>query len=169
VTLPAIEIVITGKHAAFVDTRWHEYRPDDWDSARANLDRLEAGHLADKTFGTLSAGEKQRVLIARSLMTKPELLLLDEATTGLDLGAREHLVASLGAMASDQASPACVLVTHHVEEIFPGFSHVAIISSGAVVSAGPLDETLTTEALSDAFGIRLEMRREDSRFHAWSP
>jgi iron complex transport system ATP-binding protein len=72
-------------------------------------------------------------------------------------------------MASDQASPACVLVTHHVEEIPPGFSHVAIISSGAVVSAGPLDETLTTEALSDAFGIRLEMRREDSRFHAWSP
>jgi iron complex transport system ATP-binding protein len=168
-TLPAVDIVITGKHASFVDTRWHSYEDADWERARENLARLEAGHLADRMFSTLSAGEKQRVLIARSLMTRPELLLLDEAATGLDLGAREHLVAALGAMASDASSPSCVLVTHHVEEIPNGFSHVAIVSDGAVGDSGPLDGTLTAAALSHAFGLDLRLRTDDGRFHAWSP
>ncbi len=167
--LPAIEIVVTGKHASFVDRRWHEYSDEDWDFGARQLERLAAGHLADRRFGSLSAGEKQRVLIARSLMTHPELLLLDEATTGLDLGARERLVASLGELASDPESPAAVLVTHHVEEIPESFDNVLLLSGGAIVAAGPIEATMTPGLLSETFGVELKLERSAGRFHAWSP
>lgn len=165
--LPALEIVVTGKHAAFVDSRWHDYRDADWAAARGHLDRFAAGQLADRTYGTLSAGEKQRVLIARSLMTNPRLLLLDEAATGLDLGAREGLIASLADFASDASSPAVVLVTHHVEEIPPGFTHILILSAGAVVARGPIEETLTGDVLTSSFGLPLRLERSDGRYRAW--
>ncbi len=167
--LPALDIVVTGKHASFVDRRWHEYSEDDVRYARRQLERLRSSHLADRLFGTLSTGEKQRVLIARSLMTHPKLLLLDEAMTGLDLGARERLVASLADLAADPASPAAVLVTHHVEEIPPGFSHIVIMSGGRVLDRGPIETTLSAEALSECFGQRLSLERAERRFHAWSP
>ena len=167
--LPALEIVVTGKHASFVDRRWHEYTDEDWDFGRRQLERLQGGHLVDRKFGTLSAGEKQRVLIARSLMTHPELLLLDEATTGLDLGARERLVGSLADLAADPASPAVVLVTHHVEEIPAGFDQVALLAGGSIVAAGPIEETLTSEVLSETFGVALQLEHRDGRFRAWSP
>ena len=166
--LPALDIVVTGRHASFVPTRFHKYADEDWDAARLHLDRLAAGHLAERRFGTLSSGEKQRVLIARSMMTEPEVLLLDEAMTGLDLGARERLVASLGALASDPDSPAVILVTHHVEEIPPGFSHIALIAAGSVVADGPIDDVLTADALSATFGQPLQLERRGGRFHAWS-
>jgi iron complex transport system ATP-binding protein len=167
--LPGLEIVVTGKHASFVDRRWHEYTEEDWDYGRAQLERLQAGHLAERRFGTLSAGERQRVLIARSLMTHPELLLLDEATTGLDLGARERLVASLADLAADPEAPAVVLVTHHVEEIPEGFDNVVLLAGGTVVARGPITETLTPELLSETFGVPLHLERRRGRFRAWSP
>ena len=167
--LPALEIVVTGKHAAFVDSRWHEYEQSDWDRAQSLLARLAADHLADRQFGTLSAGERQRVLIARSLVTAPEVLLLDEATTGLDLGARERLIASLAALAQDPASPAVVLVTHHVEEIPEGFSHILMLSGGEVIADGPIDSTLSDDALSECFGLSLALERSRGRFRAWAP
>ena len=166
--LPALDIVVTGRHASFVPTRFHKYSDDDWELARVHLDRLAAGHLVDRRYGTLSSGEKQRVLIARSLMTKPEVLFLDEAMTGLDLGARERLVASLAELASDPDSPAVILVTHHVEEIPPGFGHIALIAAGDVVAAGPIDDVLSAESLSDCFGQSLLLERRSGRFHAWS-
>lgn len=166
--LPALEIVVTGKHAAFVDSRWHEYTDADWDRARAGLARLEAAHLADRLFETLSAGERQRVLIARSLMTEPEVLLLDEATTGLDLGARERLVASLSSLALDPTAPAVVLVTHHVEEIPPGYDHILMLADGEVLSAGPIEATLTADSLSECFRVPLQLRNDDRRYRAWS-
>ena len=166
---PAIEIVVTGKHAAFVDSRWHHYEDDDWTKAHAGLERLHAGHLADRQFATLSAGEKQRVLIARSLMTDPDLLMLDEATTGLDLGARERMVASLEDIAADPDGPACVLVTHHVEEIPAGFDHIILIADGAVKAAGPIAETLTAEALAETFEMNMRLEHVDGRYRAWSP
>ena len=166
--LPAIEIVVTGKHAAFVDSRWHEYTDEDWAAARRYLERFQAGDLEQRTFETLSQGERQRVLIARSLMTEPAVLLLDEATTGLDLGARERLVASLGEFAADPDSPAVVLVTHHVEEIPPGFTHIVILGEGRIVASGPIDETLTAEALSSSFGIALNLEFKNSRYHSWA-
>ncbi len=167
--LPALEIVVTGRHAAFVDSRWHDYTEGDWAQAQANLERLGAGRLADRTFGTLSAGEKQRVLIARSLMTDPDLLLLDEATTGLDLGAREELVASLADLATDPNSPAVVLVTHHVEEIPQGFTHIVMLGAGRVMASGEIDDTLSPEALSSCFGVPLRLERQEGRYRAWKP
>lgn len=167
--LPALEIVVTGRHAAFVDSRWHDYTEGDWAKAEENLDRLGARHLAERTFGTLSAGEKQRVLIARSLMTDPDLLLLDEATTGLDLGAREELVASLADLATDPDSPAVALVTHHVEEIPEGFTHIVMLGAGLVMASGSIDTTLTEDSLSACFGVPLRLDRLEGRYRAWKP
>ncbi len=165
--LPGVEIVVTGKHAAFVDSRWHDYTDEDWDLARAQLERMQAPYLADREFGTMSAGEKQRVLIARSLMTEPEVLLLDEATTGLDLGARELLVASLADFARDPDSPAVALVTHHVEEIPAGFTHIAILGKGELVASGPIEDTLTAETLTESFGLPLHLERRNQRWRSW--
>ncbi len=165
--LPAIEIVVTGKHAAFVDSRWHNYNEADWERARARLDQLEAGHLADRQFGTLSAGEKARVMIARSLVAEPSILLLDEATTGLDLGARERLVTSLADLAAEPTGPAIVLVTHHVEETPPGFDHIVLLARGSVVGKGPIGTTLTADTLSATFGIDVRLERRNGRYHAW--
>ena len=165
--LSALEIVVTGKHAAFVDSRWHDYDQSDWDAARRHLARFAAEHLTDRTYGTLSAGEKQRVLIARSLMTDPGLLLLDEATTGLDLGAREKLIASLEDFAADPESPAVVMVTHHVEEIPRGFSHILMLAEGNAVASGPLGETLTAEALTSSFDLQLRLECTSGRYRAW--
>jgi iron complex transport system ATP-binding protein len=167
--LPALEIVVTGRHAAFVDSRWHHYTEGDWAQAEANLERLGADRLGDRTFGTLSAGEKQRVLIARSLMTDPDLLLLDEATTGLDLGAREELVASLADLATDPNSPAVALVTHHVEEIPEGFAHIVMLGAGQVMASGEIDATLSSESLSSCFGGGLRLERHEGRYRAWKP
>ena len=166
--LPALDIVVTGKHASFVDKRWHEYDESDLAFAVQQLERLRSGHLAKRRFGTLSTGEKQRVLIARSLMTHPKLLLLDEAMTGLDLGARERLIVSLTELAEDPTSPAAILVTHHVEEIPPGFGHIIMMAGGRVISRGPIEETLTAEALSECFEEDLRLDRNGDRFHAWS-
>lgn len=147
--------------------RWRE-RYDEVDYERA-LDMLESvggEHLADRTYGTLSEGERKRVLIARSLMTDPELLLLDEPAAGLDLGGREELVARLSDLALDPDAPAMVLVTHHVEEIPPGFSHCLILSEGAVVDAGLLTDVLTSENLSTAFGQSIALDIIDGRYFA---
>ncbi|MGB5186933.1 MAG: ATP-binding cassette domain-containing protein [Acidimicrobiia bacterium] len=165
--LPAIDIVVTGKHASFVDTRWHDYDDSDWDFAHRLLGRLGADHLADRSYGTLSTGEKQRVFIARSLMTRPEVLLLDEAMTGLDVGARERLVASLSDLAADPESPAAVLVTHHVEEIPPGFDRIALMSRGRIIFSGPIEVVLTGAALSECYEEELRVERIDGRYRAW--
>ena len=147
--------------------RWREAY-DDLDHARAEELLVEVGvrHLADRTFGTLSEGERKRVQVARALMTDPELLLLDEPAAGLDLGGREDLVNTLGVLADDPASPATVLVSHHVEEIPPGFTHALLLREGRVVASGPIDEVITEHALGETFGMPLALRREDGRFTA---
>ncbi|WP_408632367.1 ABC transporter ATP-binding protein [Mycobacterium basiliense] len=147
--------------------RWRE-RYEDMDYRRA-LDMLEslgAEHLAGRTYGTLSEGERKRVLIARALMTDPELLLLDEPAAGLDLGGREELVARLADLAADPDAPALVLVTHHVEEVPPGFSHCLLLSEGAVVASGLLPDVLTAENLSIAFGQQIAVEFVDGRYFA---
>jgi len=159
------DVVVSAGYAVL--GRWRE-RYDDVDYLQA-LDTLEsigAEHLADRTYGTLSEGERKRVLIARSLMTDPELLLLDEPAAGLDLGGREELVARLADLAADPDSPALVLVTHHVEEIPPGFSHCLILAEGAVLAAGLLADTLTADNLSAAFGQSIAVDAIDGRYFA---
>ncbi|WP_233162678.1 ABC transporter ATP-binding protein [Glycomyces salinus] len=147
--------------------RWTEdYDELDNERAEGLLRWLGIAQLAERRFATLSEGERKRVLIARALMTDPELLMLDEPAAGLDLGAREALVATLGGLAADEGSPALILVTHHVEEIPPGFTHALVLSAGSVVAAGPLDEALTSETLSKAFGLPLTLSANGGRYSA---
>jgi iron complex transport system ATP-binding protein len=147
--------------------RWRErYEEVDYNQAVDMLESVGAEHLAERTYGTLSEGERKRVLIARSMMTDPELLLLDEPAAGLDLGGREELLARLEELANDPDSPALVLVTHHVEEIPRGFSHCLILSEGKVVDSGLLSDTLTSENLSKAFGQSIALDVVDGRYFA---
>jgi iron complex transport system ATP-binding protein len=147
--------------------RWREHY-DRLDHARAEelLTEVGASHLTGRTFGTLSEGERKRVQIARALMTDPELLLLDEPAAGLDLGGREDLVSTLSVLAMDETAPATVLVSHHVEEIPPGFTHALLLRDGSVVAAGPLEEVLTEEVVSATFGMSLSLQHEDGRWSA---
>ncbi len=160
------DVVISAGYA--VIGRWREsYDPADTARADELLDALGLRGLAGRAFGTLSEGERKRALIARSLMTDPELLLLDEPTAGLDLGGREDLVARLSTLANDPDAPASVLVTHHVEEIPPGYSHGLLLREGRVVASGLLDDVLTDENLSATFGLPLAVQRRRGRYTAW--
>jgi iron complex transport system ATP-binding protein len=167
--LPAEETVIdVVRTAAYaVVGRWREHY-DSSDDARAHalLVALGADLLARRRYGTLSEGERKRVQIARALMVDPELLLLDEPAAGLDLAGREELVARLAGLAADPYAPALVLVTHHVEEIPPGFTHALLLRAGRVVAAGPIDVVITAETLSATFGLPLEVHRRRGRFAA---
>src|SRR4051794_38399664 len=168
-TLPAGEkvadVVLTAAYA--IAGRWHEsYDPLDHRRSSDLLAAFGVAHLADRTFGTLSEGERKRVQLARSLMTDPELVLLDEPAAGLDLGGRETLVQDLSELARDRRSPVLVLVTHHVEEIPPGFTHALLLRQGRVVAAGPMDEVLTDETLTAAFDVPLAVQCTDGRWTA---
>ncbi|MFF0546070.1 ABC transporter ATP-binding protein [Nocardia thailandica] len=159
------DLVVSAGYAVL--GRWRE-RYDDIDTVRAvdMLETLGAEHLSDRAYGTLSEGERKRVLIARALMTDPELLLLDEPAAGLDLGGREELVERLGDLAADPDAPAMVLVTHHVEEIPPGFTHGLLLKEGEVVAQGLLEDVLTAENLSAAFSQSIALDRVDGRWFA---
>ncbi|WP_032687798.1 ABC transporter ATP-binding protein [Mycobacteroides abscessus] len=161
----ARDLVVSAGYAVL--GRWRE-EYEEVDTARAvdMLETLGAEHLSDRTYGTLSEGERKRVLIARALMTDPELLLLDEPAAGLDLGGREELVARLGELAADPDAPAMVLVTHHVEEIPPGFSHALLLSEGGIVAQGLLADVMTSENLSRAFGQSIVVEMIDGRYFA---
>ncbi|MGW4227358.1 ABC transporter ATP-binding protein [Streptomyces bauhiniae] len=143
-----------------------EYEDVDEQRARAFLDRLGMSDFLDRRFGTLSEGERKRTLIARALMTDPELLLLDEPAAGLDLGGREDLVRRLGRLARDPIAPSMIMVTHHVEEIAPGFTHVLMIRQGSVLAAGPIELELTSRNLSRCFGLPLVVEQAGERWTA---
>lgn len=161
----AIDVVLTAAWA--VTGRWRE-RYDLWDETRAGSLLLALGidQLAQRTFGTLSEGERKRVQIARSLMPDPELLLLDEPAAGLDVGAREDLVARLGSIFTDTDGPVSVMITHHVEEIPPGATHVLMLRGGRVVAQGEISATLTDENLTNTFGLPLRLERFGQRWFA---
>ena len=164
---PAVDVVLTGRHAA-LETWWHEYSDDDRLRASALLADAGCGGagLAGRAFGLLSEGERQQVLLARALMGDPELVLMDEPAAGLDLGAREALLARLSAMAADPAVPPMVLVTHHLEEIPPGITHAVLLRGGVLQVAGPVEEVLTDGCVSDAFGVSVAVERRDGRWTA---
>ncbi|MGA9491289.1 MAG: ABC transporter ATP-binding protein [Mycobacterium sp.] len=159
------DLVVSAGYAVL--GRWRErYEDVDYHRAVDMLESLGAEHLADRTYETLSEGERKRILIARALMTDPELLLLDEPAAGLDLGGREELVSRLADLAADPDAPALVLVTHHVEEIPPGFSHCMLLAQGEVVAAGLLSDVLTSDNLSAAFGQSIAVDVIDGRYFA---
>lgn len=165
-SLTAREVVMTARYAA-LEPWWHSYTEHDRQRADDLLHQLGCGAMTDRRFGTLSSGERQRVLLARTLMSEPGLVLLDEPTAGLDLHGRETLVAGLGRLAADPTNPPTVLVTHHVEEIPADFTHVLMLAAGQPVACGPIESTLTESSLSACFGGPLRLERRHGRWWAW--
>ena len=143
-----------------------EYEEVDDQRARALMDIFGVAHLVQREFSTLSEGEAQRVLLARALMTDPEVLVLDEPTSGLDLGARELLIAALSEIMKGSKSPQIVLVTHQIEEIPDGVTHCAIMSQGQITHQGPIEDILTGVNLSQVYGMPLLAGRTDGRWWA---
>ena len=165
--LTAHDVVVTARNGA-LEPWWHEYSATDHAEADAALERIGALDLRDRTFGVLSSGERQRVLLARALSVDPGLILLDEPTAALDLAGREELVRSLTDLATDPAVAPIVLVTHHVEEIPDGFTHVLMLRRGAVTASGPIDDVLTADNLSRCFDLDVSLERREGRWFAWA-
>ena len=163
--LLARDVVVSGRHAA-LETWWNRYTDEDWAKADELLARSGMGAIRDRPFGVISEGERQQVLLARALMSDPELVLLDEPFAGLDLGARERLLAQLGALAADAAGPPVVLVTHHCEEIPLGFTHGALMAGGVLRAAGPLADVITSAQVSACFAVSVTVGCSGGRW--WS-
>ena len=160
-----LDVVLTAAYA--VAGRWNEaYEDIDVRRAQRVLAEWKLDDLEERRFGQLSDGEQKRVQIARSVMTDPELLLLDEPAASLDLGAREELLQLLGGYARAEQAPAIIMVTHHVEEITLGFGHALLISQGRITAAGPIGEVITSEKLTEAFGLELRVEERGGRFTA---
>jgi len=166
--LSARDVVVTGRDAALYPIP-HRYSEEDWAAADHALERIagpDATVLRDLPIGVLSEGERQRVLLARALMGAAELILLDEPAAGLDLAAREHLVTRLGKLAADPTVPAMVLVTHHLEEVPPGFTHALLLAGGRVAAAGRIEDVLTSQLVSECYGLRVDVARSAGRWWA---
>lgn len=162
-----LDAVVTASQA--VTGRWRE-NYDDVDLRRAHrvLGEWNLEHMASRTIGTLSDGERKRVQIARSVMTDPELLLLDEPAGSLDVGGREDVIDLLNRFAAWEGAPAMVMVTHHLEEIPPAFTHALLLREGKIVASGPIHDTLTSGNVSETFGRRLVVTETAGRYSAVS-
>jgi iron complex transport system ATP-binding protein len=163
-SITATDVVVSALHGA-LEPWWHSYAGEERRRAQHLLEDAGFGHVVDRPFGVLSDGERQQVLLARALMSEPELLLLDEPAAGLDITGRERLVASLTRLAYDPQSPPTVMITHHVEEIPVGFDHVLLLKQGKVVAAGPISEALTSASLSETFSFSLGLESVGGRWY----
>ena len=159
---PVLKTILSGKSAML--GYWGRVADDELAQARRILERIECAHLAERRWHLLSQGERQRVLIGRALMADPPLLVLDEPCAGLDPAAREHFMQFLDRWGKDNNAPTLVLVTHHVEEIVPVFSHVLVLKAGRVLASGPKSEVLTEETLSRAFDVPVRLQCADDRY-----
>ena len=158
----ALATVASGKYA-MIDF-WGRITRAEQARARQLLRQVECEHLAARAWRVLSQGERQRVLIGRALMARPRLLILDEPCAGLDPAAREHFLQFLQRLGGGKNSPTLILVTHHVEEIMPVFSHVLVLKDGRTLDAGKKSEVLHSKNLSAAFGARMQLQRTGSRY-----
>jgi iron complex transport system ATP-binding protein len=166
--LRCLDIVRTARYAA-LEPWWHRYTADDDAQAIRCLQRMGVAHLAERALSTASSGEQQRVLLARTLMNDPDVVMLDEPSARLDLGGREQLVTALGELTTDPHGPPLVLITHHLDEVPRGMTHVLMLRDGEVVTTGPIGRHLTAAALSECFGLALTLeRRPDGRLSAWA-
>jgi iron complex transport system ATP-binding protein len=159
------DVVLTAAYAIL--GRWNEDY-DLWDESRAMalLTTFGVRELGDRTYGTLSEGEKKRVQISRALMTDPELLLLDEPAAGLDLGGREDLLRRFANFSLDPGAPATILVTHHIEEIPVGTTHALLLKDGVVAVSGPIEQVITSDHVSAVFGTAITVTPESGRYFA---
>lgn len=153
--LLAEQIVLTGKYKSSI--LYREYGQEELNQARSMLQTIGANHLIGRRYASLSQGERQLLLIARSLMEDPAILILDEPTVGLDLLARERLLKHLHHICQLETAPAIIFVTHHAEEITADFSHVLLLKEGKVLAQGPKEDILTTELLGDFYGNQVEL------------
>jgi iron complex transport system ATP-binding protein len=158
----ALKAVVSGRYAQI--GYWGEMREEDRRDADAILRRVEAHALRERPWRFLSQGERQRVLIGRALMCTPRLMILDEPCAGLDPVAREHFLQFLQRIARVRGAPTMVLVTHHVEEIVPIFSHVLVLKAGRVLASGPRARVLTSAMLSKAFEAPVRLGRARGRY-----
>lgn len=166
--LRCLDVVMTAKYAA-LEPWWHQYSAADEARAMECLDRMGVASLAERAMATTSSGEQQRVLMARTLMNDPAVVFLDEPSARLDLGGREQLVQALAELTTDPAAPPLILVTHHLDEVPQGMTHVLMLHEGTVVASGPIGRALTSATLSQCFGLDLELeRRADGRFNAFA-
>ena len=166
--LAARDVVMTARHAA-LEPWWHDYDDADRQRAEQCLGRIGVAEFADRSFGSLSSGEQQRVLLARSFMNDPDVVLLDEPSARLDLGGREELVATLSGIVDDRSAPALVLVTHHLDEVPPRMTHALLLRAGRVLVAGTFDDVVTSDNLSECFAMQLRLeRRTNGRLSAFA-
>jgi iron complex transport system ATP-binding protein len=161
-TEPALESVISGKYA-MIDY-WGRINRADRARGLRLLRDIECEYLADRPWIFLSQGERQRVLIGRALMAKPRLLILDEPCAGLDPAAREHFLQFLQRLGGRRGAPTLVLVTHHVEEIMPVFSHALVLKSGRILASGKKNSVLTARNLSRAFNAPVVLKKKSRRY-----
>lgn len=161
---PALDVVVSGYYATF--GIYDEPTREDRERAAELLDFLGCSDVADQKYDILSQGEKQKVLIARAMMARSEILILDEAAAGLDLSAREVLLDSIEWLAGQPGGPTLVFVTHHIEEVVPSFTHALVLKRGRVLAAGPKSEVLTDQILTEAFGLPIEVDARHGRFWA---
>lgn len=158
-----LDAVLTASYA--ITGRWNEsYEDIDIRRARRVLNEWHLADYAERAVGTLSDGERKRLQLARSVMTDPELLLLDEPVASLDLGAREQTINILGSYATSPAAPSMVMVTHHLEEIPVGFTHALILVGGSVLAQGEIDRVITSDLLSEGFGFGLQVSQSAGRY-----
>jgi iron complex transport system ATP-binding protein len=160
-----MDVVLTAAYAML--GRWQE-KYDLWDESRAMalLTALGVRELGERLFGSLSEGEKKRVQIARALMADPELLLLDEPASSLDLGGREDLLRRIESLSKDPLAPATVIVTHHIEEIPVGTTHALLLRDGVAVAQGEVASVITDQNLTQAYGLAITVQTEGGRFFA---
>lgn len=167
--LSGLDVVRTARYAA-LEPWWHTYTDEDDRRALDCLDRMGVVKLAGRPLATMSSGERTRVLLARSLMNDPAIILLDEPASGLDLAGREQLVDALDDLAADPDAPPFVMVSHHVEDVPTSLTHAMLLRQGRVLAAGELDGVVTAERLTECFGLEICLeRRANGRFSAWSP
>jgi iron complex transport system ATP-binding protein len=159
---PALETVASGKYA-MIDF-WGKVSRAEKSQALKLLRQVECEYLAGRSWRVLSQGERQRVLIGRALMAKPRVLILDEPCAGLDPAAREHFLQFIQRLGQKKNSPTLVLVTHHVEEIMPVFSHLLVLKNGKVLAAGEKSSLLKTKLLSTTFAAQLRLSKEKNRY-----
>jgi len=163
--LTALEVVIGGLDGS-LEPWWRTTTISEVDAARSMLERVGVGALADHRLGSLSDGERQQVLLARALFADPPLLLADEPSAGLDLGARERLLGRFDLLAHDHPDRAMLLVTHHVEEIPRSMTHALVLRSGRPLAAGPIAEVVTSETISACFDMELTVTSANGRYGA---
>lgn len=158
----ALDVVVSGRYASI--GLWEPPDAEDYAAARGRLAFMGCERLENRRYAVLSQGEKQRILIARALVSRPTLLILDEPCGGLDPAAREHFLEFVEKLGTAPDGPTLIYVTHHIEEITPVFSRVSIMRQGRIYAHGAPEEVLTREVLSDVYGLPLEVVKRGGRY-----